>query len=152
MSREIPVYLQMPLNVKLHNDACEPKRAHPSDAGADLVARHAVWLDRHKRTLVPTGVFVEIPVGYVGLLVPRSSLSKNSIIMTNSVGIIDSDYRGEIMASLMYIGDNEHGYTIVTGDRIVQLIMVPIWLPKFNIVDELSETSRGHGGFGSTGK
>lgn len=151
MTDEVPLYMQIPLKTKILTDKCKPNRAYPSDAGADLIARNHTWLQKDKRTLVPTGVYVEIPTGYVGILAPRSSLSKNNIIMTNSVGIIDSSYRGELMASLMYIGDNEYGYTISAGERIVQLIVMPIILPIFNIVDELSTTDRGQGGFGSTG-
>jgi dUTP pyrophosphatase len=149
---EVPLYLKPTINITVQSDRCKPSRANPSDAGVDLIARDSVWLQKDKRTLVPTGVFVEIPVGNVGLLVPRSSLSKSNVIMTNSVGIIDSDYRGEIMASLMYIGDNMHGHTIVAGDRIVQLVIVPILLPSFIITDKLSDTDRDTGGFGSTGK
>lgn len=149
---EVPLYLQLPIKTKITTDSCKPIRAYPSDAGADLVARDTTWLQPHKRTLVPTGVFVEIPVGYVGILAPRSSLSKQNIIMTNSIGVIDSSYRGELMASLMYVGTNESGFTILSGERIVQLLVMPIILPMFNIVEELTETDRGHGGFGSTGK
>jgi dUTP pyrophosphatase len=71
--------------------------------------------------------------------------------MTNSVGVIDSDYRGEIMASLMYIGTDYAGHNLNMGDRIVQLVIMPIILPEFKIVNELSTTYRGSGGFGSTG-
>lgn len=149
---DVPVYLQLPTKIKVTREDLIPNRAFPSDAGADLVAKDTVWLQPFKRTLVPTGVHVEIPIGYVGLLFPRSSLSKQNIVMTNSVGVIDADYRGEIMASLMYIGNNESGEHVLQGERIVQLVMVPIILPRFVTVDELSETERGKGGFGSTGK
>lgn len=149
---EVPIYLQLPTRIKVDSEDLAPNRAYPSDAGADLVAKKTIWLQPFKRTLVPTGVYVEIPFGYVGLLVPRSSLSKNNIVMTNSVGIIDADYRGQLMASLMYIGTNEAGYTILAGERIVQLLVLPIILPIFNIVEELTETERGVNGFGSTGK
>lgn len=149
---DVPVYLQLPTKIKVTREDLIPNRAFPSDAGADLVAKDTVWLQPFKRTLVPTGVHVEIPIGYVGLLFPRSSLSKQNIVMTNSVGVIDADYRGEIMASLMYIGNNESGEHVLQRERIVQLVMVPIILPRFVTVDELSETERGKGGFGSTGK
>lgn len=149
---EVPVYLQPPTRIKVDREDLAPNRAYPSDAGADLVAKETIWLQPFKRTLVPTGVYVEIPIGYVGLLVPRSSLSKNNIVMTNSVGIIDADYRGQLMASLMYIGTNEAGEHVLAGERIVQLLMIPIMLPRFVAVDELSETERGVNGFGSTGK
>jgi dUTP pyrophosphatase len=140
----------MILNIVVDNERCVPVRAHPSDAGADLVTKEDVKLDRKIRTLVKTGVKVEVPVGYVGLIFPRSSLSKDNIIMTNSVGVIDSDYRGEIMASLMYTGV-QNSIHIHKFTRIVQLVIVPIQLANFNIVDKLEDTARGAGGFGSTG-
>jgi dUTP pyrophosphatase len=145
----VPTYLQLILKAIWEPD-CEPTRANPSDAGADLVSKDRILLYKGERELVKTGVRVEIPIGHVGLLFPRSSLSKKDIIMTNSVGVIDSDYRGEIMASLMYIG-NESGMYIHKGDRIVQLVVIPIVLPIFKLVDNLTETTRGEGGFGSTG-
>lgn len=129
---------------------CDPVRAHPSDAGADLVSKNEYVLPVGIRCLVPTGVKVAIPQGFVGLLFPRSSLSKIGITMTNSVGVIDSDYRGEIMASLIYHGSTAYSM-IQEKARIVQLVVVPIILPKFNKVDNLDETARGTGGFGSTG-
>jgi dUTP pyrophosphatase len=138
------------MRVKVTNTNCLPNRAHPTDAGADLVAAEITFMDKGVRTLVKTGVFIEIPMGYVGLLFPRSSLSKLDITMTNSVGVIDSDYRGEIMASLMYNG-NQPNYFIQQYSKIVQLVIVPIALPEFVIVKELQDTVRGTGGFGSTG-
>jgi dUTP pyrophosphatase len=138
------------MRIKVDNARCIPQRAHPMDAGADLVAKEPTWLIKGRRTLVKTGVYTEIQPGYVGLLFPRSSLSKFGVTMTNSVGVIDSDYRGEIMASLMYSGDMD-GYWISEGDKIVQLVMVPIALPTFEVVEDLSNTERGSGGFGSTG-
>jgi dUTP pyrophosphatase len=108
------------------------------------------------RVLIGTGVCVKIPRGYVGMLIPRSSLSKSGIIMTNSVGVIDSDYRGEIMASLMYTGGLEFNPVIYQGDRIVQLVVLPILLVTPDVGDSTDEewmdTQRGTGGFGSTGK
>ena len=151
-----PKYLQPQLKIKLDYDFCMPERAHPNDAGADLVAKEDTLLTKGERTLVKTGVYIEIPVGYVGLLFPRSSLSKRNITMTNSVGVIDSDYRGEIMASLMshgefYAGDLISHYHIEKGTKIVQLVIVPIILSTFKVVDKLEDTVRGTGGFGSTG-
>jgi dUTP pyrophosphatase len=140
------------INVKLSDPKYIPVRAHSSDAGADLLATVRTWLPKGERTLVPTGVAVSIPVGYVGLLIPRSSLSKKEIIMSNSVGVIDSDYRGEIMAALTYIGNDSDGIMLNAGERIVQLLIMPIILPKFIEVNNLDETARGEGGFGSTGR
>jgi dUTP pyrophosphatase len=145
----IPIILQ-PVFKTIWEPGCEPVRANPSDAGADLVSKDRVLLYKKERTLVKTGVKIQIPVGYVGLLFPRSSLSKQDIIMTNSVGVIDSDYRGEIMASLMYMGI-EDGEWLQAGQRIVQLVVVPIILPRFKLVETLDTTTRGEGGFGSTG-
>lgn len=142
--------MQPKINIKVDSAECMPIRAHKYDAGADLVAKRYTVLDRNIRTLVPTGVYTEIPEGFVGLLFPRSSLSKNKIVMTNSVGVIDSEYRGEILASLMYIGDRDFE-VIEQYTRIVQLVVVPVLLPEFNTVDELTDTFRGSGGFGSTG-
>lgn len=154
----IPKYMQPEINIECEFDFCHPHRAHESDAGADLASKEDVYLTKDVRTLIKTGVKVEIPVGFVGLLFPRSSLSKLNITMTNSVGVIDSSYRGEIMASLMYIGLNNNaaiGFTdsvfITAGQKIVQLVILPITLPVFNIVDKLTDTVRGTGGFGSTG-
>jgi dUTP pyrophosphatase len=147
----VPKYLQTEINVKVESPEYLPRRAHSSDAGADLVCKETTYLPMNYRVLVKTGVAVEIPVGFVGLLFPRSSLSKLGIVMTNSVGVIDSDYRGEIMASLMYTGGSSPGYELNRGDRIVQLVVVPIVLPEFKSVEELSTTYRGSGGFGSTG-
>lgn len=133
-----------------------PIRANPTDAGLDLKSRVTVKLNCTERTLVPTGVYVAIPEGYVGLLVPRSSLSKNGVMLANSVGVIDSDYRGEIMAAL--ISHNNDDPVINEGDRIVQLLILPIALPRPFVVDGMSvdawakTTGRGIGGFGSTGQ
>lgn len=148
------------LDVDYDDEELKPERAHPTDAGLDLKASHNYTLQHGVRVVVGTGIRVKIPVGYVGLLVPRSSLSKRGITMTNSIGIIDSDYRGEIMASLMYTMSAEpynYNLTMVISkyERIVQLVIVPIALPqvvKFNPEhSDWDDTARGTGGFGSTG-
>ena len=144
--------------IKLEHPACMPVRANPTDAGLDLRAKRTYDLPINKRVLVGTGVQVKIPIGYVGLLYPRSSLSKYGITMTNSVGVIDSDYRGEIMASLMFHGieGNCISYEIPAGERIVQLVVTPIVLPELEVVDWTenywNDTKRGIAGFGSTGR
>lgn len=142
------------LDVKYDDDKLEPTRAHPTDAGLDLKVAQYTKLRNGIRTLVSTGVSVKIPVGYVGLLVPRSSLSKRGITMTNSVGVIDSDYRGEILASLMYTG-MLYEEELMQYERIVQLLVVPIALPyvvKHNpAIHDWNDTARGTGGFGSSG-
>lgn len=136
-----------------------PKYGTTDAAGLDLSSKDAVLLHAGARTLVGTGVYAEIPTGYVGLLVPRSSLSKRCIYMTNSVGIIDADYRGEIMASLIYSppsSDLDTGNVVITkGERIVQLVIVPylnVDIEEVEALSDLKDTARGEGGFGSTGK
>lgn len=148
----------MLMQTKLENPACMPVRANPTDAGLDLRSKNTVTLQMGRRTLVGTGVSVKIPRGYVGLLFPRSSLSKQGITMTNSVGVIDSDYRGEILASLQFNGvpGNCNELEIPAGERIVQLVVVPILLVVPDVMDWNDDlwfdTERGAGGFGSTGK
>ena len=144
------------LEVRLERSELEPTRANPTDAGLDLRAKQDYTLPLSQRVLVDTGVQVKIPQGYVGLLVPRSSLSKQGIEMVNSIGIIDSDYRGNILAALMFKGNApEMSATINALDRIVQLVIVPCALPQplVRYVDDETwqDTSRGTGGFGSTG-
>ena len=142
------------LDVRLMDGAKMPERAHDTDAGLDMCALTGAALPYKQRVLVDTGVQVRIPVGFVGLLMPRSSLSKEYIVMTNSCGVIDSDYRGNIMASLMYIGAEDCSY-IAPGQKIVQLLLVPVLLDKcwqvFEEDDQWTNTVRGTGGFGSTG-
>ena len=148
------------LTIKTNDPELIPKRMHPTDAGLDLKAKEDYALRSHQRVLVGTGVQVRIPEGHVGLLFPRSSLSKKGITMTNSVGVIDSDYRGEIMASLCYArNDNDHVMQpqqyIDKYERIVQLVVLPIALLSpvewKGTEKEWNDTVRGHGGFGSTG-
>lgn len=132
-----------------------PYRAHECDAGADLLAAERVTLAPQCSVLVKTGVAVDIPVGYVGLVFPRSGLaSKRKLRLGNCVGVIDAGYQGEIMVSLY--NDNADFIppeVINIGDRIAQLVIIPIVTPKFRIVDEFNNASvRGAKGFGSTGK
>lgn len=133
---------------KLHPDAKMPFRANPTDAGADLVAVNK------KATIdgwvYGTGLAFEIPKGYCGLLIPRSSCSKMDLRMPNSIGVIDSDYRGEV--KVVFAASKSNPITYNIGDRVAQLLIVPIELAEFTEVNELSETERGLGGFGSTGK
>lgn len=134
-----------------------PKRANPTDAGLDLKAKERTQLPHNVRVLVGTGVSVKIPPGSVGLLFARSSLSKKGIILANGVGVIDSDYRGEIMAPLVYIPMSPNpvaAQELERDERIVQLVVLPISLPKPVPYegDQWIDTERGAGGFGSTGK
>lgn len=142
---------QLPIKL-LEKDAKAPTRAHAADAGLDLYAYGDHIVDPFQnRVKVRTGIAMAIPAGHVGLLFPRSSLYQNygGLKLTNCVGVIDSDYRGEIIAS-MHAG--YHAAEIADGDKIVQLVIVPIITPEIVIVDELPTTERGEGGFGSTGK
>lgn len=127
-----------------------PTRAHPTDAGLDLYAAETLQIPPRVVTLVPTGIAVAIPAGHVGLLIARSSLaSKKSMTLANGVGVIDADYRGEIKVPIVTT-DGCHNL-IQAGTRIAQLIIMPIALPTVEVVDELPDSDRGVGGFGSTG-
>lgn len=135
---------------KLNPQAKIPQYAKPGDAGMDLTAISADFSDLNYLTY-HTGLALEIPKGYVGLLFPRSSVYKTGQQLTNSVGVIDSGYRGEIM--LKYTRDiNETERTAYgPGDRVGQLIILPYPEVQFEEVDDLSKTERGLGGYGSTG-
>lgn len=133
----------------LANDAKCPFRASDSAAGWDLFCTHYEVEGSH--FLYHTGVAVEIPEGYAGFIFPRSSVYKTGMSLSNCVGVIDSDYRGEIM--LRYRIDVPRDYTAYQkGDRCGQLVVMPVANITFELVDELSDTKRGGGGFGSTGK
>lgn len=128
-----------------------PTRAHATDAGLDLYATETRRIDPHESVLIGTGVRTAIPVGYVGKLHIRSSLgAKKNLGLANDVGIIDSDYRGEIKAAVQNRG--RVSQLVTAGDKIAQLIVETIELPDVEIVDELPPTERGAGGFGSTGQ
>lgn len=129
-----------------------PVYAHPGDAGADLVAAEAVRLEPGQRALIATGVRVALPDGYVGFVVPRSGLAaRHGITIVNAPGTVDAGYRGEIKVALLNT-DGQSAYDVAVGDRIAQLIVMPVPRVRFLPVDELPESARGDGGFGSTGK
>ena len=129
-----------------------PAKANEHDAGLDLHARvDAVLSARGGRMLVPTGVAVAIPVGYMGMVVPRSGLAlKHGISLVNSPGIIDAAYRGELQV-IMINHDPEHDYHVQRGDRIAQLIVQAIAHVEWSPVTELDDNDRG-GGFGHSGR
>ena len=130
--------------------AAVPGYAHPGDAGADLVAAEAVRLEPGERALVPTGVRIALPDGYAAFVVPRSGLAaKHGISIVNSPGTVDAGYRGEIKVSLINT-DIHSAYDVAVGDRIAQLIVMPVTRARFLPVDELPDSVRG-AGFGSTG-
>lgn len=139
------------MNVKLINEYAKlPTRGSSDAAGLDLYCPFSIIVPCDSKKKIPLGIAVEVPTGHMGLLVPRSSMSKTPLRCANSIGIIDADYRGEL--SIVYENISCSDYTIARGDRIAQLIIVPI--AKVNIVevDELTETERGSGGYGSTGR
>lgn len=128
-----------------------PAYAHPGDAGADLTAAEAVTLEPGHRATVPTGVSIALPDGYVAFVVPRSGLAaKHGITIVNSPGTVDAGYRGEIRITLLNT-DREHPFVIEVGDRIAQLIVMPVSRARFIPVEKLPGSHRGDGGFGSTG-
>lgn len=127
-----------------------PTRGSKDAAGLDLYCPFNVKVPADSQKKIPLGIAVEIPKGHMGLLVPRSSMSKTPLRCANSVGIIDADYRGEL--SIVYENVSCKDYEIARGDRIAQLIIVPIAIVDVEEVNSLSETERGIGGYGSTGR
>lgn len=137
--------------MKLTATAITPTRATPGSAGLDLYADTDAQVSSWGPVAVGTGIAVEIPHGYVGLVFIRSSMGKAGVALANAVGVIDSDYRGEIKLQLIYSA-NTGWYNIKRGDRIAQLVVIPVASFDLTEVDALSSTARGTGGFGSTGK
>lgn len=132
-------------------DASLPQRANEGDAGLDLCAAEEAHIGPGERWKVGTGLAVEIPEGHAGLVLPRSGLAaRHGISLVNAPGLIDSGYRGEV-AVLLLNNDPAEIFRVAPGDRIAQLVIVPIATPDPIEVDELSETERGAGGFGSSG-
>ncbi|MFT4213532.1 MAG: dUTP diphosphatase [Microbacterium sp.] len=128
-----------------------PLYAHPGDAGADLVSTEALRLQPGERALVGTGVRIALPDGHVAFVVPRSGLAaKHGITIVNAPGTVDAGYRGEIKVALLNT-DAREPYDIAVGDRIAQLIVMPVPRARFIPVDKLPASARGEGGFGSTG-
>ena len=133
---------------KLHPNAIIPTYAKDGDAAMDLYAAEFIK-DKWGNYVYLTGIALEIPPGFVGLLFPRSSVSKTSMALANSVGVVDSGYRGDIMFKYRHTGDDNPMYR--TGDRVGQLMIIPHPKVEFIEVDKLSNSVRGDGGFGSTG-
>ncbi len=143
--------LEVPL-VRLDPDLPPPAYAHPGDAGADLVAAEDVLLTAAGgRAKVPTGMSVAIPDGHAGLVLPRSGLAlRHGVTCLNTPGLIDAGYRGELQVLLVNT-DPAEDYTVRRGDRIAQLVVVAVAQAAFVAVATHDETTRGEGGWGSTG-
>lgn len=127
-----------------------PKVGSEDAAGMDFYQPESVVIEPHQTQYVTLGLAMEIPKGYMLMLAPRSSMSKTPLIIPNSFGVIDADYRGEIKG--IFKNTSDVAYTIQKGDRLLQGILVPVGALNLLEVDELSETARGTGGIGSTGK
>lgn len=137
---------------RLHADAVVPSRQHPGDAGIDLVAvEHATLAPGGGRATIGTGIAVEVPVGYAGLVCPRSGLAaRHGIGVVNGPGIIDAGYRGEVRVVLSN-SDPIAAFEVSPGDRIAQLVLTPVSLAEVVEVEKLAPAARDAAGFGSTG-
>ena len=145
----------MKIKVKISMMAgCEellPAKAHADDAAFDLRSRVDMTVPVNKSTLVPTGVFIELPVNYEAQVRPRSGLAlKHNITLTNSPGTVDAGYRGEVGVIMFNHGPEE--FTIKRGDRIAQMVIAELPVVELEVVKALSDSDRGEGGFGSTGR
>ena len=148
MSAPIPLEI---LVTKLENDAVIPTYAKPGDAGADLYSISELVLTPGERALVKTGIAIALPNGYVGLVHPRSGLGlKNGISVVNTPGTIDAGYRGEIGVVLIN-HDLHESFQVKKGDRIAQLVIQKVENAQFKMVNQLPESERAAGGYGSTG-
>lgn len=136
------------MKIKLDNGAIMPTRAHATDAGLDLYARETQIVSAKDSAKFDTGVHVELPAGTVGMLKSKSGLNVNHGI--TSEGVIDVGYTGSIVVKLY--NNSGYDYTVNAGDKISQLVIMPILTPPLELVESLDETERGAGGFGSTGK
>jgi len=145
--------MQVKIKIKMMEGCNDltPQKAHHDDAAFDLRSRIDIELKPSEPHLIPTGIFMEIPPGYEGQVRPRSGLAiKHAITVLNSPGTIDAGYRGEVCVIIMNCG--KEPYQIKRGDRIAQLVINKLPEVEIEITNELSETKRGAGGFGSTGK
>lgn len=143
----------MVLNFRILSDAAIlPSRAHEGDAGLDLHAAEPAHIGPGERWQVATGVAVEIPPGHAGLVLPRSGIARrHGISLVNAPGLIDAGYRGELKVLLLN-NDPAEVFRIEPGDRIAQLVITPVVIAEPVAVETLSETERGEGGFGSSGR
>lgn len=135
----------------LNAEAQAPQYAKPGDAGADLRAVEQVSIFPGDSVMVKTGIAIELPIGYEAQVRPRSGLAyKKQITVLNTPGTVDEGYRGEV--GVILINHGKTTFLVEKGDKIAQLVIKPVKQADFQIVDELSDTSRGEGGFGSTGR
>jgi len=136
---------------RLDDDVPLPSYAHPGDAGADLTTTVDVTLEPGQRTLVPTGISLALPEGYVGLVHPRSGLAARSgVSIVNAPGTVDAGYRGEVQVLLVNL-DPQERVELRRGDRVAQLVVQRVETARFVEVDQLPASARGSGGYGSTG-
>ena len=136
---------------RMHAAARLPARTHDSDAGYDLHALDPVTIEPGARAMVHTGIAIELPARHAGLVLPRSGLAaRHGIALVNAPGLVDAGYRGEIRVLLLNT-DRHAPFAIAAGDRIAQLVIVPVATPDVVEVTELAASARGAGGFGSSG-
>jgi len=141
----------MAIRIVLDNEDCEPYKGNRWDGGWDLRSNNPdITIEPGQKVKIYTGVRMEIPVRHIGMVVPRSGLgSKYRLTLANTVGVIDSDYRGEIIVNLVNGGDE--AVEINQFDRFCQILVVPVRIDTFRVVTKLQETGRGEQGFGSSG-
>ena len=145
--------MSVKVKIKMSEDAADlfPAKAHAGDAAWDLRSRAAIELPVGRSTLVPTGVYIELPENYEAQIRPRSGLAlKHDLMLTNSPGTVDSNYRGEVGVIMYNAGKSP--YRIERGDRIAQMVIAALPEVTFELSGELSDSNRGTGGFGSSGK
>lgn len=137
---------------RLRADAILPRYATPGAAGCDVSSCANVTLHPGQSSLIPLGFSMEIPKGFAAVLMPRSGLgTKKGIVLGNLIGLIDSDYRGEVHACVWNRNQDGEAYVVTQGERIAQMTIIPVVQSEFVVADELEDTERGTGGFGSTG-
>lgn len=144
---------KLSIKIKMAENCADlaPAKAHPDDAAFDLRSRVEMELPPGRSVLVPTGLFLELPPGYEAQVRPRSGLAlKHNLMLTNSPGTIDAGYRGEVGVIMFNAGSEP--FPVKRGDRIAQMVIAKLPEVELTLADELSETGRGAGGFGSTGR
>lgn len=138
------------MRIVCESDELRPSFANPGDAGMDLRSAIGHKLYPGERALIPTGIKIALPYGTVGLVCPRSGIAvKKGITVLNSPGVVDSGYRGDVGVILFNSGEDP--FVVQRGDRIAQLVVLPVLHPSLEFVESLDDTERGEGGFGSTG-